>query len=316
MSSVGQSPHPVYPMLIGKAAHGALRYPDFICIGAQKAGTTWLHDKLGQHPDLWLPPLKEIHFFDALHTYSTNPEGRNKLDRLRVEATTNRIESVMRGGRSPNAKAEALATLRLMEKRELTDEWYGRIFQAAPAMSKCGEITPEYALLPDAGVEHMLGLGPAAKLIFVLRDPIDRAWSHVRMLQTRMNPEEASRANISKTIISKPVISRSDYMVTIDRLKRFVTDDRLLLLYFDDLSAHPAETLYRVYEFIGVNPARARARDIQEPRYQGRPMKLAPELYEQMKRMLQTAYGRLRVLDNPIVDRWIEKHYGLTRDAR
>ena len=38
--------------------------PDFICIGAQKAGTTWLYWQLAAHPDFWMPPRKEIHYFN------------------------------------------------------------------------------------------------------------------------------------------------------------------------------------------------------------------------------------------------------------
>jgi hypothetical protein len=38
--------------------------PDFLIIGAQKSGTTWLDRNLRLHPDLWLPPEKELHFFD------------------------------------------------------------------------------------------------------------------------------------------------------------------------------------------------------------------------------------------------------------
>src|SRR2546423_15689927 len=38
--------------------------PDFICIGAQKAGTGWLYEQLRNHPDFWMPPMKELHYFD------------------------------------------------------------------------------------------------------------------------------------------------------------------------------------------------------------------------------------------------------------
>src|SRR5688572_30849108 len=38
--------------------------PDFLVIGAQRAGTTWLHRVLRQHPLLWLAPVKELHYFD------------------------------------------------------------------------------------------------------------------------------------------------------------------------------------------------------------------------------------------------------------
>ena len=38
--------------------------PTFICIGAIKSGTTWLHYTLQQHPGVWLPPLKELRYFN------------------------------------------------------------------------------------------------------------------------------------------------------------------------------------------------------------------------------------------------------------
>src|SRR3954454_14322487 len=38
--------------------------PDFLCVGAQKAGTGWLYEQLRFHPDFWMPPVKELHYFD------------------------------------------------------------------------------------------------------------------------------------------------------------------------------------------------------------------------------------------------------------
>src|SRR5436309_13187492 len=40
--------------------------PDFICIRAHKGGTTWLYQQLDSHPDFWMPPIKELHYFDQL----------------------------------------------------------------------------------------------------------------------------------------------------------------------------------------------------------------------------------------------------------
>ena len=40
-------------------------FPHFLCIGAQKAGTTWLYDNLKDHPEVWLAPVKEIFYFDG-----------------------------------------------------------------------------------------------------------------------------------------------------------------------------------------------------------------------------------------------------------
>ena len=40
--------------------------PDFLCVGAQKGGTSWLYQQLESHPDFWMPPVKELHYFDKL----------------------------------------------------------------------------------------------------------------------------------------------------------------------------------------------------------------------------------------------------------
>jgi hypothetical protein len=40
--------------------------PDFFCVGAQKGGTSWLYQQLQSHPDFWMPPIKELHYFDKL----------------------------------------------------------------------------------------------------------------------------------------------------------------------------------------------------------------------------------------------------------
>ena len=41
-----------------------MNHPKFLCIGARKAGTTWLWFNLRSHPRVWLTPQKEIHYFD------------------------------------------------------------------------------------------------------------------------------------------------------------------------------------------------------------------------------------------------------------
>ena len=46
--------------------------PKFLCIGAQKAGTSWLYAQLQSHPEVWMPPVKELQFFNHLYV----PEHR------------------------------------------------------------------------------------------------------------------------------------------------------------------------------------------------------------------------------------------------
>jgi hypothetical protein len=87
----------------------------------------------------------------------------------------------------------------------VSDDWYGRIFAHARPDQLCGEVTPEYGLLPPEGIEHVKRLNPRMKIIFLMRDPVERCWSHLRMLgqgredfdylAAARNPEVLARAD-------------------------------------------------------------------------------------------------------------------------
>jgi hypothetical protein len=286
----------------------SLRYPDFLCIGAQKAGTTWLHRVLGEHPDLWLPPLKEVHYFDVLHLgYDKDPEtGLTAIDRNRIEKARRIVEGTAKKKRIPPERQRVIDVVRLIGTRTLTDEWYGRIFAAAPETAQCGEITPEYALLPDEGVAHILRLSPGARFIFVLRDPIERGWSDLRMLRARRSAKPFSELG---RIRNKDFIARADYFATIERFRRLAGDGNLLVLYFDEIAEDPRALLHKACVFLGVDFARANVANLDEPVHQGEQTPMPPDIREALKASLKPAYDRLRALDSPVVEGWYRRHY-------
>src|SRR5215472_17512260 len=57
--------------------------PDFLCVGAHKGGTTWLYQQLDSHPDFWMPPLKELHYFDQLSKDQRSSSERWSNERAR-----------------------------------------------------------------------------------------------------------------------------------------------------------------------------------------------------------------------------------------
>src|SRR5690242_8404543 len=62
--------------------------PDFLCVGAQKAGTSWLYRQLEPHPDFWMPPVKELHYLDNLNRTKRHqtPRANDDRDACFVEA--------------------------------------------------------------------------------------------------------------------------------------------------------------------------------------------------------------------------------------
>ena len=287
------------------------RYPDFMCIGAQKAATSWLTVQLRRHPDIWIPPVKEIHYFDPIYVpQHMNPNLKTApMERKRQEDAVRGIRGFLDKEKklpaSPMAKLQRIYCLSLIGMRTLTDEWYGRIFEMAEAKAICGELTPEYALLPDSGVEHIMKLNPDIKIIFIMRDPIDRAWSALRMLQRSGGFKGMERA------IRRPgFLAFSDYMTTIERYRRFVAPGNLLLLYFDDVAARPRQLLEQVCKLLGIPFTQGNFANMNDAFHKGQKADLDADTYGQLKKVLAPAYERLLALENPIVDEWYRKHFG------
>ena len=157
-----------------------LRYPDFLGIGAQKAGTTWLHLNLRRHPGVWLPPVKELQYFNEIYVRRHRRWMEPYRRKHGIRALCHHIDKV------PREKWNYRLIGRLTDiiDAEISDEWYGSIFALAQKRQICGEVSPQYSLLPDQGIEHILRLSPEVKIVFSLRDPIERNWSQIRMIST------------------------------------------------------------------------------------------------------------------------------------
>src|SRR5262245_56929086 len=109
-----------------------VRGPDFLVVGAQRSGTSWLHYTLKRHPALWLPPIKEIHHFDS------ELKGRVWADPKRW--------------RRAWGTGWGILDLWMLSyfMGDGSDEWYARLFHAAQLRGRLvGEITPSYATLSE-----------------------------------------------------------------------------------------------------------------------------------------------------------------------
>lgn len=225
--------------------------PSFLGIGAQKAGTTWLYRGLELHPDIWLPPVKELHFFDEKIRF---PEpGLSNLHGDRGPS--------MRWRRQLHNERKRRQRVTLVDDAEARNrawgsnyffgtpsiEWYKSLFDGVPLS---GEVTPEYATLDAATIETVVEALPEIRVIYLLRNPIEREWSAALM---------ASR-NRDRDIDTVLVQNRRHvrYVENIDRWASVLPPDRLYLGFTDDLGGHPNALMADIVEFIGGDPGRAR----------------------------------------------------------
>ncbi len=195
------------------------KLPDFILIGAMKAGTTSLHYYLSLHPQISASKEKELNFFVEERNW---PKGT---------------------------------------------DWYRAQFTNR---GLAGEGSPIYTAFPQfQGVpQRMHSAVPDARLIYVLRDPIERMISHyihrfAYGLEDRVVEEALLQAE------NNSYLDRSRYFLQLSRFLRFYALDRILILTQEELNTQRSSTLDRTFRFLGVEPG-FRSRGFQRIRHRSR----------------------------------------------
>ncbi|WP_347267688.1 sulfotransferase [Paracoccus sp. (in: a-proteobacteria)] len=228
---------------------GKPRKPDFLGIGAQKAGTTWLSQMLGQRPDIWTPPFKEVQFFN--HRFVE--EHRAWLPWHFRRARTNIRKRWEARGEPVPAEMDAYLE-RITREPMFTNHWYKLVFSPTPAGAHGIDVTPEYSTLPEEGVEFVANFLPQAKFVYIIRHPVDRAISQLKMNLTRAGRRPATLADWLAEIEDPVLMDRGDYRSYVPRWNAHFGPDRLLYLPFGQIAADPVALLRRVEEFLGLAP--------------------------------------------------------------
>jgi hypothetical protein len=227
----------------------------FVCIGAQKAGTTWLARVLQHHPELFLTPVKEIHYFD--HVYGVTDHLSRRRRRSRYRKYHQKLWT--QWTRFHEARAE-WPWYRDYMRDPLDDAWYARLFSHRGGKRFAGEVTPEYALLDEAGFAHMRRLAPKARVLFIVRNPLEQAWSgalhHARA--AGMSPERLSPEALIAILEQPRQRALADYRTTIERLGRAFPREQVSTLVYDEIHADRRAAVARICDFIGISDATER----------------------------------------------------------
>lgn len=130
-------------------------------------------------------------------------------------------------------------------------EWYKKLFAEAKSDQICGEASTTYSRYPQfRDVANRIAIvAPEAKIIYIMRNPIERAYSHYGHHMRSgviMTFEEALERD--------PVyVNVSLYMMQIKQYLRFFKTEAFKFLLIDDLIEFPNETLHEVQNFLGLN---------------------------------------------------------------
>ncbi len=262
--------------------------PDFLCIGAQKSGTTWLYGNLPYHPLIWLPPIKELDFFNALHTTAARPAALQHRRKQVADARAWWMED----GRDAEKRATTLECLNLLDSDSLDDAWYRRVFSFRGPDQVGGDITPEYCGLPRDGVRHALALNPGMKAIAMVRDPADRALSHAKMLLGR-NSTVATVSELLATDDYLALVNYSDYPRWLARWRGMLPSGNLHIEGLDHVIADPLGVLRRICGFLGLPFHPDFFSAARTPVFKGNPIAGEDELRATIRARMGTLYEDL-----------------------
>ena len=198
------------------------RLPDFIIGGAMKAGTTSLHHALAHHPEVFIPE-RELHFF-CLDDIAEHPDYMGPVDGEWIRHDFDR-------------DFEAYFT------------WYRSFFDAAGPTRVIGERSTVY-LASSKAPERIARLLPDVKLVFVLRDPVQRTYSHY---WHRVRSGEVV-AGFEQTLRYAPhtLLTRSLYKRQLEAYLQRFPRENIEVLVFEELVRDVQGAVDRVVHFLGL----------------------------------------------------------------
>jgi hypothetical protein len=226
----------------------------FLCIGAQKAGTSWLDMCLREHPDVAMPPFKELHFFNEMNI-NTSLKNRFFSSKWQHTLWRNKLKETIKFLFYFRIK-EFLWSFRFLFLKRNTKS-VGTYKKQLQSLSKTahiyGEITPAYSILQKKIIKVIEKEFPDLKIILILRNPVDREWSHSKMMFLNMNNKsDTDKLDNFKSFFNKKVL-RGDYMQTIKNWLSCFSKDQILICFYDKLKDNPFEFLKEITDFLGLS---------------------------------------------------------------
>jgi len=226
--------------------------PDFLVIGAQKSGTTWLDRNLRCHPEIWLPPEKEIHFFDfppLIPFYFLLFAPEHSIRHWAKNRMLRDYRKVKAGQQTFSWYVRYYFFLR-------TQNWYVSLF-TPDSNQIAGETTPRYSILRENKVSRIHALMPDSKIIYLMRNPIDRMWSDVAMFHSERFGYDGLHAvdeeQVIKFLMDSKHLASSRYLKNLEQWEKYYPASQIFVGFYEQVRDTPKQLIQSIYRFLGVD---------------------------------------------------------------
>jgi hypothetical protein len=245
----------------------------FVGLGAPKCGTSWLSDYLSKHPEVLMSPIWELRYFNQTirNTKAQVAEAATPFLQ-QLERVTAMLPKNFRRGKKRNMRLDQIEGLVDRLRMFNSSEAYLEMFRKriGPAHRVFGEHSPAYCTLGEDGFEAIRATHSPVRVIFIMRDPVDRHWSHVwfqlqpkrKKNQNQLAVEEKIRSDpeeiferLSKTL-SGSMLKRGRYDLTLQAMDKVFAPHEMLVLFYEELFT--TSTIERIAAFLRISAKEAR----------------------------------------------------------
>ncbi len=215
-------------------------------LGVAKAGTSWLYRYFRQHPEVFMSPIKELHYWNMRFRPDCCPDWDRKFasDLVRLaEGVTPKSPPTLY-----NQLEATVDRLRMNASEQAYMHFFRKRVQSHHVAF--GEFTPGYCLILEEGLRRLRAQHPKIRIILLLRDPVERFYSSLRM-QERQDLIRALDVFMAELKDNHARVERCRYDLIIERLERVFGPDELHIEFFETLFTN--EAVNRICQFVGVS---------------------------------------------------------------
>jgi sulfotransferase family protein len=276
--------------------------PDFICIGPTKTGTSWLHISLNKLPQVDMPRAKELRFYwglgDPRKRFVDTPVGgiEKRLGKMNLKWRRKYlgiIKKRIKTGEDKLAFQSIVWDLKYILFPQ-TITWYQSLF----AKNKIsGDIDGGYYYFDEEVISRIRKHVPGVKIILILREPVERHWSQLRMWAYHLRGVDLATKTEDQIVrrFRKILNDTPAYSDVVKLWRKNFSEEQFYIAYYDDLKKNPREYFDRICDFLGLDRAGPEVNGLDKVVFEGTPfpMPLAAErvahqmLYADLKKLVK-----------------------------
>lgn len=233
--------------------------PDFIGVGMERAGTSWVFSMIAHHPDVWVPPLKELHFLDALDADVPchNPRYKWHLTSRLKHKFVLFFDFKSRPEFFKNSYFKYLLWDFYYFIGRINFQWYQRLFSTIFTKGRiAGEFTPAYCNIDESYIKQLLQINSEIKFLIMVRHPEHQLRSsliqHFVMIKG-LSFDSVTEDEMQDWLNSDFADKKSNIEQSLVKWQAVAPKGQLFVGLYEEMSAEPLSFIKRIYTFLGLD---------------------------------------------------------------